>query len=287
MRRALGKGLSQLLGEGAEASGIRTVPVSSIVPNPRQPRRTFDEAALAELQESIRTHGIIQPLVVRTIGEDRYELIAGERRLRASKLAGLESVPVVIRPESAQASLEIAIIENVQREDISPMEAAFAYRALMDEFNLTQEQVAQKVGKSRASIANTIRLLGLPAVIQAAIAEGTLSEGHARALLTADSEARRLRIFHKIQSEGLTVRQAEAMAREESNPRLPGAPKSEPKPKPTGAKDPNIKMLEAALSEFLGSIVRIQPDEVGGRIEIDYYSDDDLQRLLERIGFAD
>src|SRR5947199_5012387 len=191
MMRVLGKGLSQLIGEQADTT-ISEVLVDAIVPNQRQPRTYFKEEAVQELANSIREVGILQPLVVRPLSEGKYELIAGERRLRASKLAGLETVPVLVRAADDRTSLEMAIIENVQREDISPLESARAYRKLIDEFGLTQEQVAQKVSKSRVSVANTLRLLRLPAQIQQALESGDIQEGHARALLAFESEEEQL-----------------------------------------------------------------------------------------------
>jgi ParB family chromosome partitioning protein len=282
MRRALGKGLSQLLSEQTEASPT-TLPVGKIVPNTRQPRTVFDLDALEDLAASIREYGILQPIIVRHLGDGEYELIAGERRLRASKLAGLQEVPVVVRPASAQASLEIALVENVQRADISPMECAFAYRRLADEFGMGQEQIADRVGKSRVTIANTLRLLKLPLEIQDALQEGSLSEGHARALLMSDSPARQLQLFQRIQSEGLSVREVERAARGETAPRVSSARKG--KSKAPASQDPNLEALAQGLSEFLGSPARIEPGEVGGQLVVDYYSDDDLQRILDVLGF--
>ncbi len=282
MRRALGKGLSQLLSEQSEAAPT-TLPISAITPNSRQPRTVFDEDALDDLAASIKEYGVLQPLIVRPISEGQYELIAGERRLRASKKAGLTEVPVVVRAASAQVSLEIAIIENVQRADISPMECAWAYRKLADEFGMSQEQIADRVGKSRVAIANTLRLLKLPLPIQEALQEGALTEGHARAILMSDSPAKQMQLFERAK-QGISVRDLERAARGDSaGPRLAGTKGRKPKSPPQT--DPNLEELGRALGEFLGSPVRFEPAEIGGRLVVDYYSDDDLQRILDVLGF--
>lgn len=279
MRRALGRGLSQLIAQEFE-SAPREASVDAIVPNPRQPRTVFDEDALAELAESIREHGVLQPLVVRPKTEGSYELIAGERRLRAARLAGVRSVPIIIRSASNQDSLELAIIENVQREDIGPLEKARAYRKLMDEFGLTQEQVSHKVGKARASVANTVRLLRLPEQIQGGLDSGLISEGHAKALLALETPDEQLAVYDKILQKGLNVRDIEREVKG------PGAKPAAKAPRPAPEQDPNWKALEDALSTYLGSPVRMQKGEVGGRIVVDFYSDDDLDRILETLGFS-
>ncbi|MBL8067923.1 MAG: ParB/RepB/Spo0J family partition protein [Armatimonadetes bacterium] len=283
MRRALGKGLSQLLGEQAEESA-NVLPVGSIKTNSRQPRTQFDDEKIAELAASIREFGVLQPLIVRPLAEGEYELIAGERRLRASKLAGLAEVPVIVRAASAQASLEIALIENVQREDITPMECALAYRKLADEFGLSQEQIAQRVGKSRVAISNTMRLLKLPERITQAIYSGELSEGHARALLMVESPVRQAALFERIIREGLSVREAEKLARSVESPRLGGQ-----KPRSVSApahSDPNWLALEQGLSEYFGTPVQLAADKVGGKMTISFYSDEDLQRILDVLGVS-
>ncbi len=275
MRRALGKGLSQLLGESVESSQ-KSAPISAIQPNHRQPRQSFDDESLEELAESIRVYGVLQPLIVRPLGEDRYELIAGERRFRAAKLAGLSEVPVLVRSADAQVSLEVALVENLQREDISPLESALAYRRLMDEFGLNQEQVAARVGKSRVAIANTVRLLRLPEEMQDAIQAGEMSEGHARALLMVESPVLQNRLFRRIVKDGLSVRESERLARP-SEPK----PASARTPKPAAQEDPNLRALEESLSLALGSPVRIERGGKGGRISIEFFGDEDLQRLLD------
>ncbi len=281
MRRALGKGLSQLLGDAPEQTS-NSIPISDIKTNPRQPRTQFEVQALEELASSIKEFGILQPLIVRPSTDGKYELIAGERRLRASQIAGLSEVPIIIRTANAQVSLEIALIENVQREDISAMETAAAYHRLSQEFGLSQEQIAQRVGKSRVSISNTLRLLKLPTEIQQAVLEGMLSEGHARTLLMIDSPIRQQSLFNKIVHEGISVREAERLARVSGEPNL-STPGSKRK-KPEKLRDPNFEPLERGLSEYFGSPTRIETAEVGGKLSIDFYSDDDLQRILDILG---
>ena len=276
MRRALGKGLSQLIGEQYD-DAPNEAPIDSIEENRWQPRKLFDEEALHELAASIREVGVLQPLVVRPLSEDRYELIAGERRLRASKLAGLKTVPIIVRSTSDQNALEIALIENIQREDINAMECARAYRQLIDEFSLTQEQVADKVGKARTSIANTVRLLKLPPKIQDGLNEGKNSEGHARALLAVEKEEQQLAIYDLVVQKGLNVRDVEKIAAR--RPRAIRPPRTVPD-------RGEMIGLEEALSVHLGSPVKILPADVGGKIVIDFYSDDDLGRILERLGLG-
>jgi len=277
--RVLGKGLSQLLGEAAEA-GVSEVAIEAIIPNRRQPRTIFNELAVQELAASIREVGVLQPLVVRPVSEGRYELIAGERRLRAAKIAGLVSVPVMVRAASDQNSLELALIENIQREDISPLESARAYKQLMGEFGLTQEQVADKVGKSRAAVANTVRLLKLPSPILDALGSGQLSEGHARALLGLPNEAMQLAVFDRIVSKGLTVKDVEKLATETSISK----PRANKKPVPVEEIDPNWRALQEQLSMNIGAPVRIEGADRGGRIVIDFYSEEDLLRIADALG---
>lgn len=284
MRRALGKGLSQLLADSdTNEAGIASVSVDRIRANARQPRTQFDEDALEELAASIKEFGVLQPLIVRPASDGNYELIAGERRLRASKLAGLAEVPVVVRAASAQASLEIALIENVQREDISAIECAVAYQRLAEEFDMNQGQIAQRVGKSRAAVTNTMRLLKLPTPIQEAIFEGNLSEGHARALLMVDSPVRQAHLFEKILHEGLSVREAERLARSGGDPRPAGSSKPS-KPKAQANIEPEWRHLAQGMSEYFGSPTKLEKAEIGGKITIDFYSDDDLQRILDILG---
>lgn len=286
MRRALGKGLAQMLAEvqpDVRDEKPTQLPVGKIVPNPRQPRGRFDDDALAELSASIREFGVLQPLIVRTRGDGSYELIAGERRLRASKLAGIKEVPVIVRTANAQASLEIALVENVQRADISPVDCALAYKKLADEFGMGQEQIAARVGKSRAAVANTMRLLKLPEDMLEALAEEMMTEGHARAILMADGPARQRVVFDRVIDESLSVREAERIARQE--PRTPGPETKNPKPG-SRKSSPEYVALERVLSEHFGAPVHLAKGEKGGKITVDYYSDDDLQRILDVLGVS-
>jgi ParB family chromosome partitioning protein len=240
----------------------------------------FDRIALEELAASIREVGVLQPLVVRPIGKGKYELIAGERRLRASKLAGLKTVPITVRSVTNEGSLELAIIENVQREDINALECARAYRQLVDEFGLSQEQVAKKVGKSRVAVTNTLRLLRLPARIQEAINQEQITEAHARALLGFDNEAHMVAVFETVVEKGLTVKDVEERAKAVTRP-------TKRKPKAVEAfRDPNEQSLEEALSTLLGSPVKIRRGRVGGEVVVQFYSDDDLDRILEQLGLS-
>ncbi|HVT13041.1 MAG TPA: ParB/RepB/Spo0J family partition protein [Fimbriimonadaceae bacterium] len=275
MRRALGKGLSQLIGEQFDDAPT-SVAIEAIEANRWQPRSVFRDQALEELAASIREVGVLQPLVVRPIHEDRYELIAGERRLRASKLAGLTHVPIIVRSTSDQSALEIALIENIQREDIGPLECARAYRQLMSEFGLTQEQVADKVGKARTSVANTVRLLRLPPKIQDGLETGRITEGHARAILAFDREEVQLAVYEQALSKGMTVRDVERLAT-----RKPRKPAKQPA---VAEADPNWTALEENLSVHLGAQVKIQRADVGGRLVIEFYSEDELGGIVERMG---
>lgn len=276
MRRALGKGLSELIGEQSD-SAISEVSVTDLVPNQRQPRTVFDEQALDELAASIREHGILQPLVVRPVSEGRYEIIAGERRFRAAQRAGLERVPVIVRAAGARASLELALIENLQREDIGALEAARAYRRLADEFGLKQEEIAERVGKSRVSITNTLRLLKLPREVQEGLEAGQIGEGHARAILAAEGESAQLALFRRALATGMTVRDLER-ATKPSNPRAKTQVRKSP------ARDPVWNALQEELSVHFGAPARLEPSETGGRLVVEFYSDDDLQRILDVLG---
>ncbi len=277
MRQALGKGLAQLIGEQAEASQ-QEIEISRIRPNARQPRTEFKQEALEDLAASIKAVGILQPLVVRPVAEGQYELIAGERRYRACQIAGLKTVPVVVRAASSQVSLELALIENLQREDISPLECALAYKRLAEEFDLNQEAIATKVGKNRATISNTLRLLKLPESVLDGLRSGTITEGHARAILMAETPAQQVALYRKIEAESLNVRQAEKLARKE--PTVPSVAK---KSKPL---DPDWKELERAIADRLGANVSLVRERKGGKISIEFYSDDDLQRILDLLGIS-
>ncbi len=249
------------------------IAISSIIPNPNQPRLHFDETKLVELSESIKEHGIIQPLIV-TKREGGYELIAGERRLQAAKRAGLITVPVVVREAGNQEKLELAIIENIQRHDLNPIEEAKAYLRLAEEFGLHQDEVAQKMGKSRSTVANTLRLLTLPVEIQRAVMEGKLSEGHAKALLSIDNPEKQRALFELILKEELTVRETEDRAR---------AVAVKSHLRTTREMSPEIVAKEEWLTEQLGTKVKITAKGKGGRIMIEYYSPEELNSILGKM----
>lgn len=253
----------------------REVAIGAIVPNPHQPRLHFDEAKLAELAESIKEHGVLQPLVVSPEADGAYELIAGERRLQAAKRAGLTNVPVVVRAaKNEQEKLELAIIENIQRHDLNPIEEAKAYLRLTDEFGLHQDEVAKKMGKSRPVVSNTLRLLTLPVEIQRALIEGKISEGHARALLAIENPEKQRALFELILKDELTVRETEDKAREVSvRSHLRTAHE----------KAPELAAKEEWLTEQLGTKVKIQTKGKGGKITIEYYSNEELNGILGRL----
>ncbi len=272
---ALGRGLSALIPQRAGAeTAVVDVPLAQVRPNPYQPRRRIDDVGLRELADSIREHGVLQPVLV-TETLDGYQLVAGERRVRAARLAGLERIPALVRQLADRDQLEVALVENVQRADLNPIEEALAYRQLMDEFGLTQELVSSRVGKARATVANTLRLLDLHADVQAAIVDGIVTEGHGRALagLPLDGQAHLLKT---VVAQGLSVRQAEELVR-----RL-----REPKPTPTASAprlDPDLERVESRLRERLGTKVSLSRSRVGGKIVIEYYSDEELNRLYEHL----
>ncbi len=283
-RPALGRGLGALIGQNDLAETlIREIPVAQIRPNPYQPRQQFSEESLAELAASIRELGVIQPIVVRQEGDGDYVLVAGERRLRAARMAGLSTIPAIVRSPSEQQMLEMALVENVQREDINPVDAALAYKRLMEEFGMTQEQVAQRVGKSVPAVSNTLRLLQLPEYIINSLKEGIISEGHGRALLMVKDPTLQRQLWSDITTEGLSVRAAELRARElrPMNPTPRNAPVSAPQPSPAS---PELKALEHNLSAYLETRVQVvQWGGGGGRIVIEFYSEEELGRILEII----
>jgi len=279
-KRALGKGIDALLGGdrlSSPPSGVQEVSLRDLRPNPEQPRQEFSEGALAELAASIREKGILQPVLVEEADDGGYVIIAGERRVRAARLAGLERVPVVARQFTPAEKLEIALIENVQREDLSPLEEAHAYKRLMELGALSQEQVAQKVGKDRSTIANTLRLLKLPAEAQAALGQGTISAGHARALLMLVNVSDQTLLLRRMTEQALSVRQAEEMASAMNRGKRGGAPAPAQKP---AARQADVRDLERKLMEKLGTKVVVRGTSRKGRIEISYFSDEDLERLL-------
>jgi ParB family chromosome partitioning protein len=282
--RGLGKGLGALIPEMDEEAnnGTQTeLDIDRISPNPYQPRREFSTEKLTELAESIRIHGIIQPLLVREIN-GKYQLIAGERRLRAAKIAGLASVPVVIKEMSEQSMMEVAIVENIQRENLNPIEEAEAFRRLMNEFYLTQDDIAKKVGKSRPAIANTLRLLNLPKEVQNDLGSGTLTMGHARALLGLRTPEEQKNIWAQIQMQQLSVRETEELIRKLNEPPAVSR-ETKIKTEIIADKDPNIQLIEEELQQTLGTKVTIREKGKGGKIEIDYYSTEEFERICEKI----
>jgi ParB family transcriptional regulator, chromosome partitioning protein len=279
----LGKGLGALLpaSDAAPLSGLTEVPVRAIAPNPHQPRLQFDEQALQELAESIREHGLIQPLIVVRTSEDQFTLIAGERRWRAAQIAGLEALPVVIKDVAPQQMLEMALVENVQRADLNALEEASAYKQLIEEFGLTQDQVAQRVGKSRVAVANTLRLLKLPEPIKARLADGLITEGHARALLTIGDAAVQQHLLSQIVKNGLSVRQTEELVRRlmEEHPKTKKAQSSAPH-RSSGA---DTRALEERMRRSLGTKVILSRSKKGGTIVIHFYSEEELDAIYRRI----
>lgn len=292
-RKGLGKGLNALIGGAsldapkaeretpvqggpaaalADGSQLIELDPSAIEPNPKQPRRVFEEEALQELADSIRRDGVQEPVLVRKVGE-KYELVSGERRVRASVMADLKVIPAVVREVSDRDMLRLGLIENIQRENLNPVETAQAYEELIQEFSWTQEQLAEEVGKKRVTVTNTLRLLNLPEVIQEQIADGSLTMGHAKALLTLETQAAQIAAARKIIAQGLNVRQAEKLAAD-----------AKPRPRKPVEKDPNIRQLEDSLRQSLGTKVSLRTQSNGrGRIEIEYFNLDELERLLDRL----
>lgn len=282
-KNTLGRGLSSLIppkaGTPAAESPVVAVKdqvheigVNSIAPNPEQPRQQFDRESLEDLINSIKVHGIIQPLIIIEV-KGEYQLIAGERRLRAAKMLGLKTVPAIIRTASNQEKLELAVVENVQRQNLNPMEKARAYQRLADEFNLIQEEVAKKVGQSRVAVANTLRLLNLPLEMQRAIQEGKITEGHAKVLLSVASDEERQRIFKELVKNNLSVRSVEAQARKVSvktHTRLL-------------RKDANLRDKEERLQDALGTRVEIKKRGQEGTILVHFYSGEELQEIIRKI----
>jgi ParB family chromosome partitioning protein len=275
-RRALGRGLGALIpgaSHDAARSDPQTLPIAAIRPNPMQPRQTFDEHAVAELADSIREKGILQPLLVRRIGENLFELIAGERRLRAAERVGLSRVPVTVRDVADDEMLELALVENIQRENLNPIEEARAYKRMSDDLGMTQQDISTRVGKERSTIANTLRLLQLPAKILAEIESGAISAGHARALVGVGSDNAKLALARRIVSQRLSVRQTERLAKSGTTS--------------VSTVDPDLKQVEQGLIETWGTRIRIQTTKTGrGHIEIEYYSSEQLNGLIERLAKA-
>jgi len=282
-RKALGRGLAALIPTAAHTSatasapGLRSLPIERIHPNKAQPRKTFAQEPLAELAASIKEQGILQPVVVRRRGDD-YELVAGERRWRAAQLAGLLEVPALVKELSDAEALEVALIENIQRQDLDPLEEAEAYGRLIREHGMTQDEVAAAVGKSRVAITNSLRLLKLPADILAMLADGRLTAGHARALMTVTSEAALVKLAHDVVARALSVREAERLARQAQSQ----APAAKAK-KSGGRKTPAEAHVEEKLQRALGTKVRLKNRRGKGRIEVYFNSLDELDRLLDKM----
>ena len=282
LERGLGRGLGALLGDAAlqtQEGGSVLLPIAQVEPGLKQPRKRFDQETLAALAESIRLHGILQPLTVRRLASGYYQIIAGERRWRAAKLAGLTEVPAVIIEADDRKVMELGLIENLQREDLNPMEEALGYQALVQEYGLTQEEAAQQVGKSRPAVANALRLLSLPDAIRALLEEGKLSAGHGRSLLSVPDSTLQKKLAQKVVQEGLSVRQTEAMAKRLAQ----AAEEGEPAPRTA---DPMKLYRDAAakeLSQRWGRKVSITKGPKKGKVEFEFYNDEDLTELLDKL----
>jgi len=277
-RKALGKGLGALIQQpltSQKQDRVENIPLDKIIPNQYQPREKFEDQALRELEESIREKGVIQPIIVRR-SPNGYELIAGQRRWEASKKLKLETIPAIVKEAQDQESLELSLIENIQREDLTPIEEARAYKFLMDKFNLTQEKISQMVGKSRPSIANTLRLLGLPQEIQEAIKNNKISMAHGRLLLEIPELQDQIRFYKDIIDKSLTIRELESLTRKKRALK----PKRFTLPKRVNS---GLVAVQDELQNFLGSKVRIAQGRKRGRIQIEFYSFDDLKRIIELI----
>lgn len=278
-QRGLGRGLGALLTDYSEndaAQAVTTLPLQRIEPNPNQPRKRFDEVELQALADSIAQHGLLQPLAVRDMGNGYYQIIAGERRWRACRLAGLSEVPVTVVEADDRTVMELALVENLQREDLNPMEEAEGYRVLLEEYGLTQEQAAQQVGKSRSAVANALRLLTLSDEVRALVENGELTAGHARALLTLPNGRLQKAAAQKILALRLSVRQAESMCKRMA---AEEKPKEEPEPLAVDY----VAECEKHLTRRLGRRVHIVNGKRKGRVELDFYGDDDLQKLYEAL----
>ncbi len=279
-RRTLGRGLDALIPAAESKAGAAEIPIAHVYPNPHQPRQAINEDSLAELAASIREHGVIQPLVVTQVG-DEYQLIAGERRWRAAQLAGLTTVPAIVKESSPQQMLELALVENVQRADLNPLEEAGAYRQLMDEFGLTQEEVADRVGKSRAAVANTVRLLRLPDDVKEALAAGRISEGHARALLSLPTARLQRQALAAIERGGLNVRQTEELVRRIQADTDQAAPTEAARE--SSLLSPQDQYAVEQFQARLGTKVNLMRGKKGGRLVIHFYSEEELQAIYEAI----
>ena len=279
LERGLGRGLGALLGDAAlqsQEGGSLSLPISQVEPGLKQPRKRFDEESLQDLADSIRNHGVIQPLTVRRLASGYYQIIAGERRWRAAKIAGLTEIPAVIIEADDRKVMELGLIENLQREDLNPVEEANGYKVLMDEYGLTQEEVAQRVGKSRPAVANALRLLALPDPVHQLLVEGKLSAGHARAILAAPTGELQKKLAQKVIAEDLSVRQTEALAK-----RLAAGEKEPPSPPPGPDLSIYLRAAEKSLAARFGRKVNIISGKKKGKIELEYYNPEDLNTLLD------
>ncbi len=277
-RKALGKGLAALIPEREqEVSGgiVRELWVDEIERNEEQPRSRFNEATLKELANSLRTYGVVQPVVVRQLATGAYRLVAGERRLRAARLAGLERVPAIVRDVDETGALELALVENLQREDLNPIDEARGYESLMEIADATQSDIAERVGKDRSTVSNSLRLLDLPADVQEMLSNGDLSAGHGRALLALATPEEQRAAAKKVATRGLSVREVEALAR--------GKAKRKKATRRRRSEDPTVRHWEERLQRILGTQVRIERIGAEGTIRIEYYSDEDLERILESL----
>ncbi len=274
-QKRLGKGLGALIGDGlatGEASGLKVVDVNDIDPNEIQPRKNFDAEKLSELAQSIRTYGIVQPIIVQKKGM-RYAIVAGERRYRAARLAGLKEVPVVVKEYSLAELMEVSLVENLQREDLNPIEEAQAMRMLMDEHRLTQDELSNRIGKSRSAVANTLRLLTLPEGVRAFVISGALSEGHARCLVVLENDGDKQKLAERIIAQGLSVRATESLVSARDN---------QPRCIEKAAKtDPELSAAEKTLTDALGTRVQISGDSRRGKITLSYYNSEQLQSLYD------
>lgn len=278
----LGKGLDALFmdNETVDSGGVVTLRLSQIEPNRDQPRKIFSEEALNELADSIREHGVLQPLLVRPLPGGSYQLVAGERRWRASRMAGLQEVPVVIREMDEEQAMEIALIENLQREDLNAIEEATGYKQLMERYGMTQEQVAKRVGKSRPAIANALRLLNLPQKVMDMVGEGEVFPGHARALLAFDDQDRIVEIAQKVKTGKYSVRDIERMAKNQDEKKEKAA--KAPEEPAWGGKSAFLTEMEIAMSMEMGRKVRIIPNGEGGTLQIQFWDEEDLKSLVEK-----
>lgn len=273
-KRGLGKGLGALIPENEEKiqNAVVDLKITDVEPNDKQPRKAFDDQALTDLAESIKEHGVVQPIIVRQVGNS-YQIIAGERRWRASRLAGKKTIPAIVKECSNLEVMELALIENLQREDLNSIEEALAYKSLIEEYNMTQDEISKQIGKSRPAIANSLRLLQLPQEIKEMIASGKITQGHARALLAIEGERKQLDIADKIINQQLNVRQIEKLAKESKH--------KEKNEKPADKYQLEINELEEKLKSFLGTKVTIQHKNNKGKIEIEYYSNEELERIID------